>query len=239
MKIILVKDQFEGGQVAFKMYQRELQNGSKIFGFATGSTPITTYEEIVHSKLDFSDCVSINLDEYVGLGPNDVQSYHYFMQEHLFKYKKFKQSYLPNGLNLDAAAETQRYDQILANNPIDFQLLGLGRNGHIGFNEPGTSFNSTTRKIKLTQSTIDANSRFFKSEKDVPHEAYSMGIGSIMQAKHILLEAYGNHKTDAVFKMIQGPVTVKVPASVLQTHPHVTIILDQAASSRLNPDNLV
>lgn len=239
MKIILVKDQFEGGKVAFQLYQKELHGGAKVFGFATGSTPITTYQEIAKSSLDFSNCISINLDEYVGLGPKDIQSYHYFMKKHLFKYKPFKRSYLPDGLNLDAAAETQRYDHILAENPIDFQLLGLGRNGHIGFNEPGTSFNSTTRKIKLTQSTIDANSRFFKSEKDVPHEAYSMGIGSIMQAKHILLEAYGNHKTDAVFKMIQGPVTVKVPASVLQTHPHVTIILDQAAASRLNQDNLV
>ena len=157
MKVIIVKDQNEGGKEALKLYENEIKNGAKVFGLATGSTPITTYEDIVVSDLDFSDCVSVNLDEYVGLTPDNDQSYHYFMNEHLFKYKKFKHSYVPDGTNMDAAAETARYDKIIEENPIDLQLLGLGRNGHIGFNEPGTPFDSTTHKIKLTQSTIDAN----------------------------------------------------------------------------------
>ena len=238
MKVIIVKDQNAGGKEAFKLYENEMQNGAKVFGLATGSTPITTYEELVASDLDFSDCISVNLDEYVGLTPDNDQSYHYFMNEHLFKYKKFKHSYVPDGTNMDAAAETARYDKIIEENPIDLQLLGLGRNGHIGFNEPGTPFDSTTHKIKLTQSTIDANSRFFEREEDVPKEAYSMGIGSIMTAKHILLEAYGDKKAEAIQKMIQGPVTTDVPASVLQNHPNVTVIIDEAAAALLDRSKL-
>ena len=233
MKIITVKDQVAGGKEALKVYQNEMKNGAKVFGLATGSTPITTYKEIVASDLDFSNCISINLDEYVGLKPTDPQSYHYFMNEHLFKYKPFKHSYIPDGTNLDAQAETTRYNQIIDEHPIDLQLLGLGRNGHIGFNEPGTPFDSLTSKIKLTQSTIDANARFFDHQDDVPKEAYSMGIGSIMKAKHILLEAYGNEKAEAIKAMIEGPVTPEVPASVLQNHANVTVIIDEAAASLL------
>ncbi|MGX5376676.1 glucosamine-6-phosphate deaminase [Ligilactobacillus sp. LYQ135] len=233
MKIITVKDQVAGGKEALKVYQNEIKNGAKVFGLATGSTPITTYKEIVASDLEFSNCISINLDEYVGLKPTDPQSYHYFMNEHLFKYKPFKHSYIPDGTNLDAQAETTRYNQIIDEHPIDLQLLGLGRNGHIGFNEPGTPFDSLTSKIKLTQSTIDANARFFDHQDDVPKEAYSMGIGSIMKAKHILLEAYGSKKAEAIKAMIKGPVTPEVPASVLQNHANVTVIIDGAAASLL------
>ena len=234
MKVIVVKDQNEGGKKGFEVFQNELQSGAKVFGLATGSTPITTYQKIVNSDLDFSDCISVNLDEYVGLKADNPQSYHYFMQEHLFKFKPFKHSYVPDGTNLNATAETARYNKIIEENPIDLQLLGLGRNGHIGFNEPGTPFDALTSKIKLTQSTIDANSRFFEHEEDVPKEAYSMGIGSIMKSKHILLEAYGEKKADAIQKMIEGPVTTEVPASVLQNHPNVTVIIDEAAASKLS-----
>lgn len=238
MKVIIVKDKNEGGKEALKIYENEMHNGAKVYGLATGSTPITTYEDIVASDLDFSECISINLDEYVGLSADNPQSYHYFMQEHLFKFKPFKQSYIPDGTNLDAKAELSRYDKIIKDHPIDLQLLGLGRNGHIGFNEPGTPFDSTTSKIKLTQSTIDANSRFFEREEDVPKEAYSMGIGSIMKSKHILLEAYGDKKAQAIQKMIEGPVTTDVPASVLQNHPNVTVIIDEDAASLLDKSKL-
>nr|WP_321315820.1 glucosamine-6-phosphate deaminase [uncultured Ligilactobacillus sp.] len=233
MKIIIVKDPIDGGKQGLKRFQKAKANGAKVFGLATGSTPITTYKEICKSDLDFSDDVSINLDEYVGLSADNPQSYHYYMQEHLFSYKPFKHSYIPDGTNLNTENEIKRYNQIIADNPIDLQLLGLGRNGHIGFNEPGTPFDSKTNRIKLTQSTIDANARFFDNENEVPKEAYSMGIGLIMKAKHILLEAYGKQKAQAVKAMIEGPITTDVPASVLQNHPDVTIILDKLAASLL------
>ena len=154
------------------------------------------------------------------------------MNEHLFNKKSFKESYVPDGM-ADAATETARYERIINDNPIDLQILGLGQNGHIGFNEPGTPFDSLTHEVTLTQSTIDANARFFADENDVPRYAYSMGIGSIMKAKQILLVAYGENKADAVAAMIEGPVTEDMPASVLQRHPNVTVIVDAAAAAKL------
>ncbi|ERL65351.1 glucosamine-6-phosphate deaminase [Schleiferilactobacillus shenzhenensis] len=234
MNIITVKDAQEGGQKAFNIFKEALAADAKVFGLATGSTPITLYNALTASDLDFSQKISINLDEYVGLAPDNPQSYHYFMQQHLFNQKPFKTSYVPNGLAKDADAETQRYDDIIAANPIDLQILGIGRNGHIGFNEPGSPLNGKTHKVPLTQSTIDANARFFDNEEDVPRFAYSMGIGSIMTAKHILLMAYGENKADAIQKMVEGPVTNHVPASALQNHNHVTVIVDEAAASKLS-----
>ena len=230
MNIITVKDAQEGGQKAFNIFKEALADNAKVFGLATGSTPITLYEALTASDLDFSDKTSINLDEYVGLAPDNPQSYHYFMQQHLFNKKPFATSYVPDGLATDADAETQRYDDIIAANPIDLQILGIGRNGHIGFNEPGSPLTGKTHKVPLTQSTIDANARFFENEEDVPRFAYSMGIGSIMTAKHILLMAYGENKADAIQKMVEGPVTNHVPASALQNHNNVTIIVDVAAA---------
>lgn len=234
MEVIIVKDQAEGGKKGYEVFADEIQNGAKVFGLATGSTPVTTYKEIVASDLDFSDKTSINLDEYVGMAPDDKQSYNYFMKSHLFDYKPFKKSYLPNGLATDADAETKRYDKIIDDNPIDLQILGIGRNGHIGFNEPGTSRDITTHKVPLTQSTIDANARFFDNEEDVPKFAYSMGLASIMKSKHILLEAFGEDKADAIKGMIEGPDTIDLPASILQEHPNVTVIIDEAAASKLS-----
>lgn len=234
MNIITVKDAQEGGQKAFNIFKEALADNAKVFGLATGSTPITLYEALTASDLDFSDKTSINLDEYVGLAPDNPQSYHYFMQQHLFNKKPFATSYVPDGLATDADAETQRYDDIIAANPIDLQILGIGRNGHIGFNEPGSPLTGKTHKVPLTQSTIDANARFFENEEDVPRFAYSMGIGPIMTAKHILLMAYGENKADAIQKMVEGPVTNHVPASALQNHNNVTIIVDEAAASKLN-----
>jgi len=233
MQIIIVKDEVEGGQEGYKIFADAKKNGAHTFGLATGSTPITTYNDIIASDLDFSDSISINLDEYIGLAADNDQSYNYFMHEHLFNKKPFKKSYLPNGLAKDIDAEAKRYDKVIEDNPIDLQILGLGRNGHIGFNEPGTSREIGTHRVSLTQSTIDANARFFAHEEDVPKEALSMGLASIMKSKHILLEAYGEEKADAVKGMIEGPNTSDLPASVLQDHDNVTVILDEAAASKL------
>ncbi|MGT2799683.1 glucosamine-6-phosphate deaminase [Streptococcus marmotae] len=233
MKVIRVKDQVEGGVVAFELLQEELKAGAKVLGLATGSTPIEFYKQVVASDLDFSNLVSVNLDEYVGLGVESDQSYVYFMKEHLFDKKPFKVSYLPNGLAEDLDTEVARYNALLAENPVDFQILGIGRNGHIGFNEPGSSFDGLTRVVDLTPSTIEANSRFFEKAEDVPTQAISMGIASIMSAKTVVLMAYGESKAEAVHQMVEGPVTEAVPASVLQNHANVYVIVDEEAASQL------
>ncbi|KAF0506818.1 glucosamine-6-phosphate deaminase [Pediococcus pentosaceus] len=234
MKVIIVKDNVEGGKEGYKLFADAKKNGATTFGLATGSTPITTYQEIIKSDLDFTDSISINLDEYVGLPEDSDQSYDYFMHENLFNAKPFKHSYLPNGRAADLEAEAKHYDQIIEDNPVDLQILGIGRNGHIGFNEPGTPADSTTHKVSLTQSTIDANARFFEHEEDVPRYAISMGLASIMKSKHILIEAYGEDKANAIKGMIEGPVTTDLPASVLQNHDNVTVIIDEAAASKLS-----
>lgn len=234
MKVIRVNNQVEGGQVAFSLLKEEMAKGAKTLGLATGSTPLSFYEEIRKSSLDLSDMTSINLDEYVGLATDNEQSYHYFMHENLFQYKPFKESFLPNGLADDLQAETRRYDQVIAEQGIDFQILGIGRNGHIGFNEPGTPFDTTTHIVDLTEDTIEANSRFFASKDDVPKQAVSMGIKSIMTSKMIVLMAYGEDKADAISQMINGSVTEELPASTLQNHSNVVVIVDNAAASKLN-----
>ena len=234
MRIIRVQNQIEGGQVTFSLLKDEMAKGAKTLGLATGSTPLAFYDEIRKSDLDFSDMTSVNLDEYVGLAADNDQSYHYFMQENLFRAKSFKESFLPNGLASDLQEETRRYDQVIAEHPIDFQILGIGHNGHIGFNEPGTSFDVTTHVVNLAEDTIKANSRFFDSIDDVPKQAISMGIQSIMQSKMIVLMAYGQGKADAIKQMIEGPVTEDLPASVLQKHPNVVVIVDEAAASALD-----
>jgi len=233
MNIMIVKDQLEGGKAGLKIFSDALANGAEVFGLATGSTPISIYDDIRASDLDFSDKISINLDEYKGISGDHPQSYRYFMNEHLFADKPFKDSFVPNGLNADGQAEAARYDAILEKYPRDLQILGLGQNGHIGFNEPGTLFSSTTHEVDLTESTIEANARFFENENEVPRQAYSMGIKSIMDAKQILIVAYGENKAKAVSAMINGRVTEDVPASILQTHTNVTVILDDAAASLL------
>ena len=234
MRIIRVQNQIEGGQVAFSLLKDEMAKGAKTLGLATGSTPLAFYDEIRKSDLDFSDMTSVNLDEYVGLAADNDQSYHHFMQENLFRAKSFQESFLPNGLASDLQEETRRYDQVIAEHPIDFQILGIGHNGHIGFNEPGTSFDVTTHVVNLAEDTIKANSRFFDSIDDVPKQAISMGIQSIMQSKMIVLMAYGQGKADAIKQMIEGPVTEDLPASVLQKHPNVVVIVDEAAASTLD-----
>ena len=229
METIIVKDNIEGGKKAFELIKEGMEQDAKVLGLATGSTPVTLYKEMVASDLDFTDMTSINLDEYFGLSPENPQSYHYFMQEQLFSHKPFKETYVPDGL-ADENSEPVRYNKIIAEHPIDIQILGIGTNAHIGFNEPGTSFDSTTRKVALTDSTIESNKRNFDTVEEVPRFAYSMGIKNILSAKKIILMAFGEEKAEAIKNTIEGPVTTEVPASVLQQHPNVVIIVDEAAA---------
>ena len=234
MKVIIVKDNLEGAKEGFKIVKDALDhNELNVFGLATGSTPETFYALLRESDLDFSNTVSINLDEYLGLEPTHDQSYNYFMKKQLFDAKPFKANYLPNGATDNPAEESAKYEAIIAKHPIDLQILGIGTNGHIGFNEPGAAFDSVTREVDLVEATITANSRNFDSIDDVPKTAISMGIGSILKAKKIILFAYGANKADAIYKTIEEMPTTDVPASALQNHPDVTIILDEAAASKL------
>lgn len=234
MKVIRVQNQEEGGKVAFTLLKDSLAKGAKTLGLATGSTPVTFYKEVVASDLDFSEITSINLDEYVGLPVENDQSYDYFMRDHLFNEKPFKKNYLPNGLASDLDQEVSRYNDVISEYPIDFQILGIGRNGHIGFNEPGTSFEERTHVVDLEASTIEANSRFFDSIDDVPKQAISMGIASIMDSKMVVLLAFGKEKAEAVRAMLTGDITEDLPASILQKHPNCVVIVDTDASSLLN-----
>ncbi|WP_302118544.1 glucosamine-6-phosphate deaminase [uncultured Limosilactobacillus sp.] len=233
MNILVMKNKEEASKKAFDLLSADISNGAKVLGLATGSSPVGLYDQIVSSSLDCSQLISINLDEYVGIKPTNPQSYHFFMQQHLFNQKPFAKSFIPDGSNLDADYVTTHYNQILATYPIDTQILGIGNNGHIGFNEPGTPFDIQTHKVHLTSATIKANSRFFASKNDVPHAAYTMGIGSIMKAKHIILLAFGEQKADAIAATVNGKITTAVPASVLQQHPNVTILVDRQAAQKL------
>lgn len=233
MKIIKVTSPQDGSRYAYRLLTEAIDNGAKVLGLATGSTPLGLYRLMCEDKRDYRSLISVNLDEYVGIQPDNPQSYHYFMRTHLFSAKPFKQTYIPDGTNPNAAAATKQYDQILAANPIDLQILGIGQNGHIGFNEPGTAFDSKTHRVRLTESTIAANSRFFSDQSAVPRYAYTMGLGSIMQAKQIILLAFGKAKAAAIHQMTQGKVTPAVPASLLQKHQNATVIVDKEAGSQL------
>ena len=213
--------------------KEKLAQGAKTLGLATGSSPIEFYKQIIASDLDLSELTSVNLDEYVGLSEDNPQSYRYFMNEQLFNKKPFKESFLPNGVAEDVEAEVKRYNQVLADHPVDLQILGIGTNGHIGFNEPGTSFDSTVHIVDLEQSTIQANARFFEKIEDVPTQAISMGIRNILDAKSIILFAYGASKAQAIAGTVRGEVTEAVPASALQGHEDVVIIADKEALSLL------
>ena len=215
-------------------------NPSCVLGLATGSTPIGTYKQLIDwynkGDLDFADVHTVNLDEYVGLSPEHDQSYRYFMQTNLFDHINIKRenTNVPNGLAEDLDAECARYNQVIRNlGGIDIQVLGMGHNGHIGFNEPGHAFELETHTVDLTQTTIDANARFFAFKDEVPRRAVTMGIKSIMQAKQILVVVSGADKADIVKAAFTGPVTPAVPASILQMHPNVVLVGDKAALSKL------
>ena len=198
MQIIRVANAEEGGKKAFELIKEGMNNGAKVLGLATGSTPETLYKEMTASDVDFTEMTSVNLDEYVGLGGEDEQSYRYFMNKHLFDKKPFKETFVPNGKAEDLDAASAEYEKIIDAHPVDIQILGIGQNGHIGFNEPGTPLDSLTHVVELTESTINANKRYFDKVEDVPTRAVSMGIGSIMKGKKMILMAYGEAKAEAI-----------------------------------------
>lgn len=211
-----------------------------VLGLATGSTPIGLYQQLVawyeKGDLDFSEVRTVNLDEYKGLSRENNQSYYYFMHHNLFDHVNLpaENSHLPNGMEPDSDKECRRYSELIRSmGGVDLQLLGIGHNGHIGFNEPGDAFDNDVHCVNLTQSTIEANKRFFASADDVPKQAYTMGIKTIMQAKKILIVASGEDKADIVRDAFFGPITPKVPASVLQLHNDVTLVADEAALSKI------
>lgn len=212
-----------------------------VLGLATGSTPIGTYQQLIaryqEGDLDFSQVRTANLDEYRGLTRDNDQSYYYFMYHNLFKEVNIDMANtnIPDGTNPDSAAEAARYDQVIRDlGGVDLQLLGMGHNGHIGFNEPGDAFDKGTHCVDLQPSTIEANKRFFASIDDVPKQAYTMGIQTIMSARKILLLVSGAEKAEILHKALCGPITPHVPASVLQLHNDVTVVADEAALSKFD-----
>lgn len=241
MRIITFQDKQDLGEaVAILFAAQVIQKADSVLGFATGSTPLETYAALAHfhqrGVLDFSAVRTYNLDEYVGLPAEHEQSYAYFMRKNLFSRINIKPEncHLPNGMADNLDAECASYERrIEADGGVDLQLLGIGHNGHIGFNEPGSIFQDETNCVSLTPETIDANKRFFASAEDVPRRAISMGIGTIMKARGIVLLIHGADKADICQRALCGPVTPQVPASILRYHPNVTVLIDQAAASKL------
>lgn len=217
-----------------------------VLGLATGSTPVGTYRQLIskyeNGDLDFSQVTSVNLDEYKGLSGDHDQSYRYFMNTNLFDHVNIRKEHtsVPNGLEEDGAKECSRYNEVISSTGgVDLQLLGIGGNGHIGFNEPDSVFVRDTHLVTLTQETRQANARFFTSIDEVPTHAYTMGIGNIMSAKKILLLANGEGKAKALYDSFFGPITPSVPASILQLHADVTVIADEAALSLIREKGLL
>ena len=239
MNIIRAKDYQDMSRKAANIISAQIiMKPDCVLGLATGSTPVGTYRQLIEwyekGDLDFSRVSTVNLDEYRGLTHIDPQSYYYFMQENLFDHVNIDKAatHVPDGTNPDAADACAKHEQIIKSlGGIDLQLLGMGNNGHIGFNEPGAAFEKETHLVDLAESTIRANARFFTSIDEVPKQAYTMGIRTIMQAKKILVVVSGEGKADIVSRAFFGPVTPEVPASILQMHPDVTVVCDEAALS--------
>ena len=241
MRIYRAKDYYDMSRKAANIISAQvIMKPDCVLGLATGSTPIGLYQQLVawyeKGDLDFSEVRTVNLDEYKGLSRENDQSYYYFMHHNLFDHVNLpaENSHLPNGMEPDSDKECRRYSELIRSmGGVDLQLLGIGHNGHIGFNEPGDAFDNDVHCVNLTQSTIEANKRFFASADDVPKQAYTMGIKTIMQAKKILIVASGEDKADIVRDAFFGPITPKVPASVLQLHNDVTLVADEAALSKI------
>lgn len=240
MKIIVAKNYDELSEAAYGVIKEVvLSNPQAVLGLATGSSPLGIYkrmaEECTEGKVSYKEVKTVNLDEYVGLPPTHPQSYRWFMKTNLFDKIDVlpENTHVPNGCAADLAAECKRYDELLEKLPRNVQLLGIGNNGHIAFNEPGSPFDGGTRIVELDKSTIVANARFFESEDEVPKKAISMGIKGIMASEKIVLVASGSNKAEAVRAMCKGPVTEACPASILQNHPDVTVVLDEEAASKL------
>ena len=244
MRIIEVKDYEEMSVRVADLIAAQLTLKPRcVLGLATGSTPVGAYRRLAElnraGTVSFAEASSVNLDEYQGLAPEHEQSYRYFMRTNLFDHVDIDpaRTHVPGGLAEDAGAECARYDRLIEElGGIDLQLLGLGRNGHIGFNEPGDAFIPGTHVVDLTEDTIDANKRFFASEADVPRRALTMGVGNIMSARRVVIAASGAGKARAVAGMAAGPITPQVPASILQLHPDVVVVADAAALSELKAE---
>jgi glucosamine-6-phosphate deaminase len=241
MKVIVAKNYEEMSKIAAKEIAKLLYvKPNAVLGLATGSTPEGVYKELSElnkqHKVDFSKVTSYNLDEYKGLKGEHPQSYRYFMDTNLFNHVNIdkNKTYVPNGIAENYEVECRRYDEAIENaGGIDLQLLGIGTNGHIGFNEPSDFLNLNTHVTELTEDTIKANSRFFDGIEEVPTEAITMGLGSIMKAKKIILLASGLKKAEIILKLVEDKISTRVPASMLQVHQNVLVIVDQEAGSLL------
>ena len=239
MRIYKAKDYVDMSRKAANIVSAQvIMKPNCVLGLATGSTPIGLYKQLVEwynkGDLDFSEVMTVNLDEYKGLSRDNDQSYYYFMHQNLFDHVNIpaENTHLPNGMEPDSQKECQEYTNLIQSlGGVDLQLLGMGHNGHIGFNEPGQAFETGTHCVDLQESTIEANKRFFASAADVPKQAYTMGIKTIMQAKKILVVVSGGDKAEIVKKAFFGPVIPGVPASILQMHNDVILVGDEAALS--------
>lgn len=238
MKVIITKDYDEMSQKAFEVMSGVVKsNPEAVIGLATGSTPIGLYKNMIkdHNEngTSYKKIKTVNLDEYAGLDVTSDQSYVYFMRDNLFNHIDIdlKNTNIENGKAADREAECARYNALLETMQQDIQVLGIGSNGHIAFNEPGTPFGSVTHIVNLTESTIKDNSRLFKSIDEVPRQAFTMGLKNIMNAKKILILANGANKAKAVYGLVKGEVTENVPASILQLHPDCTLVCDEAAAA--------
>ena len=241
MRIYRTKDSADMSREAANIISAQIiMKPDCVLGLATGSTPIGLYKQLIEwyqkGDLDFSEVRTVNLDEYKGISRENDQSYYYFMHQNLFDHVNIPEgnTHLPDGMALDPEKECDRYNNLIQSlGGVDLQLLGIGHNGHIGFNEPGDSFDKQVHCVNLTESTIEANKRFFASADEVPRQAYTMGIGNILQAKKILIVANGEGKAEIVKKAFFGPVTPQVPASILQLHQDVVLVADEAALSKV------
>lgn len=242
MRVMITPDAIEMSKRAAGLFIEAINTNPRlVLGLATGSTPIGLYAELVKAyregKVDFSQVKTFNLDEYYGLAPEHPASYHYFMREHLFKHINIRPEniHIPNGIPSDVKAYCREYEEMIRETGgIDLQLLGIGQNAHIGFNEPGTQLGAETQLIELSPETIESNARFFHDQNEVPRKAISMGIKTIMHSRKIVLLASGEKKAQAIKNTINGPVMSCVPASVLQLHRDVVMILDRAAAKELD-----
>lgn len=237
MKIVKAADYYDMSRKAANILSAQvILFPSSVLGLATGSTPLGVYRQLIEwyrkGDLDFSRAHTVNLDEYVGLQPDHPQSYRHYMDENFFSQINIDRArtHVPDGVATDLAAECSRYDQIIDSlGGIDLQLLGLGHDGHIGFNEPGQAFEKMTHVVQLSDLTIEANARFFADSGEVPRQAVTMGIKSIMQAKKLVIIVSGGDKADILHRVVHGPVTPEIPGSIIQLHPDATIVADAAA----------
>ncbi|EMT38609.1 glucosamine-6-phosphate deaminase [Thermoanaerobacter thermohydrosulfuricus] len=246
MKVIITVNYDEMSKKAAEIVKKQIkEKHNTVLGLATGSTPLGMYKHLIEiykrGEIDFSNVITFNLDEYIGLSPDHPQSYHYFMFHNFFNHINIKKEnvHIPNGIAEDLEEECRKYEEEIEKaGGIDLQILGIGVNGHIGFNEPEESIETKTHVVTLTEDTINANKRFFKSAEEVPRKAITMGLGSIMKAKKIVLLASGKNKAEAIKETIKGQLTTKVPATVLALHPDVIIIIDKEAASLIPDEDL-